>query len=649
MVATDQTEDELFISYARSDNRPIPDGHPHGWVTALKNFIVADHRQYSAAPLRVFFDTDKIGDRDDWRNGILGALRRSNVLLICLSPNYLASQPCRWEWDEFLTRQVHKLVGSEGHATVYFIDVPGSNEHENVQRLEQIMGSNFTDPRPWFPTGAAAMREEAVQARMAALGQGVWERIDRGSRALGVPGNLRAMTPYFIGRNRELAELHRLAGVGNVSEPGLLAITQLSQLPTADWLRIVATTRLDPRPLATAGQSLGEVLVDALDPDAALRLIEANLPGEHFSSTRAEAAAKEIVRELGGFTLAVQQVAVYLALTPDVSPEDYLSRLREEGLHSIDALVEDSSEGQIEHQQKRLRPVLDSMLAPLSRAARTLLGFAALMPPDRVPWPWLKELTIRTHPEFGGHKPGYPDPWLALRRQVEGLRFITPGGQAQVARIHRLVRAHLAATNTPGEKEAFRTATHDLVSVRYLAYDEERRRLIADVLHGGHPGAAEWYVAPLSEVQARAAELGTVKVRDNYDGSFRVGLVEGLLWEEACMDEFLMQEFSSENPASVMWSLRVDGIPSAEINASRNRLEALVEAHRVESRFAVFRGLFLYNLARYPASFGSWRSAWHYACEAADDFENLAEVMPDDPQIAGLLELARRRKWLYDD
>jgi hypothetical protein len=99
-VSNDQTEYELFISYARRDNRPIPATYPLGWVSALKDQIIADHRVYETSPLRIFFDTHEIRDMDDWRNRILGGLRRSKVLLICLSPDYFQSLPCKWEWDE---------------------------------------------------------------------------------------------------------------------------------------------------------------------------------------------------------------------------------------------------------------------------------------------------------------------------------------------------------------------------------------------------------------------------------------------------------------------------------------------------------------------------------------------------------------------
>jgi tetratricopeptide (TPR) repeat protein len=578
-MSHDQTEYELFISYARLDNRPIPESYPHGWVSALAEQIIADHEAYETAPLRIFFDTHEIRDMDDWRNRILGALRRSKVLLICLSPNYFRSGPCRWEWDEYQARQHQTLIGSDSHATVYFVEVPGTDERDNARRLEAILSTNFTDLRPWFPAGAAALQEEAVRQRMAALGQGVWERIERARRALAVPGNVRGMTPYFVGRNRELADLHRLVGVGkiglvtavhglggqgktelavayargyadayplglwslaaesqaellpligklgfeprfgytpteaekndteqlglgvlleldrraaaaranhpdrapaallildNVSEPGLLAPTQVSKLPTVDWLRLIATTRLDPRAIDPARKQLGAVEVDSLDPDNALRLLVDHLPAGRFSSAQDEADAREIVRELGGFTLAVEQAAVFLGLNPDVSPGAYLAHLRASGLPSTDDLVDESVQGQIEHQTKLLGPIIASMLAPLGGAGRTLLTFAALLPPERIPWPWLKELTVRDHPELAEET--LPNPWTRLRRQVQGLRLLTGSTEDQSARMHRLIAAHLRA-DADDERDAELR--------RYLAQR-------ADDVYQQHTAPADW-------------------------------------------------------------------------------------------------------------------------------------------------------------
>lgn len=128
-MSADQTEYDLFISYSRKDNRPIPDTFPHGWVTAIRDHIAQDHRSFSTAPLRIFFDVEEIRTADDWRLRIEGALRSSKLLLVCLSPNYFASEYCRWEWDAYVRRQVHQLMGSDSVATVYFVEAPGCSTH----------------------------------------------------------------------------------------------------------------------------------------------------------------------------------------------------------------------------------------------------------------------------------------------------------------------------------------------------------------------------------------------------------------------------------------------------------------------------------------------------------------------------------------
>jgi hypothetical protein len=98
------------------------------------------------------------------------------------------------------------------------------------------------------------------------------------------------------------------------------------------------------------------------------------------------AAAREIVRELGGFTIAVESVAIYLGLHPDIRPADYLTRLRTEGLPSVDDLPAAADvAAQMEHREKQLRLVLDQTLARLTPSERTALDYAALLPPDSIP------------------------------------------------------------------------------------------------------------------------------------------------------------------------------------------------------------------------------------------------------------------------
>ena len=115
-------------------------------------------------------------------------------------------------------------------------------------------------------------------------------------------------------------------------------------------------------------------------------------------------------------------------------------------------------------QSNQLGLILDSTLAMLSNPAITALQFAALLPPDSVPWPWLRGLTIARHPEIGELDDLGADPWLAIQRRLSGLRLLTSGDQPEIARIHRLVAAHVGhVSNVPesGTDEHVGSVLHD--------------------------------------------------------------------------------------------------------------------------------------------------------------------------------------------
>ena len=52
-MPSDHTRYEIFVSYARRDNEPAVPGTP-GWVTALRDHILADHRRFDTTQLRIF-------------------------------------------------------------------------------------------------------------------------------------------------------------------------------------------------------------------------------------------------------------------------------------------------------------------------------------------------------------------------------------------------------------------------------------------------------------------------------------------------------------------------------------------------------------------------------------------------------------------
>jgi len=68
----------------------------------------------------------------DWRQRIFQGLRESRLLLACLSPAYLKSEYCEWEFVEYLKYEIGHLHGFNGVAPIYFVEMPGLEEKKNA-------------------------------------------------------------------------------------------------------------------------------------------------------------------------------------------------------------------------------------------------------------------------------------------------------------------------------------------------------------------------------------------------------------------------------------------------------------------------------------------------------------------------------------
>jgi hypothetical protein len=98
----------------------------------------------------------------------------------------------------------------------------------------------------------------------------------------------------------------------NVDHSTLLDPAQLARLPREDWLRIVATTRLNPQTLGGNEDDLHFVSLDELSFHDAFDLIERHQPDRQIKGETERAATTEILQLLDGFTLAVETTAVWL-------------------------------------------------------------------------------------------------------------------------------------------------------------------------------------------------------------------------------------------------------------------------------------------------------------------------------------------------
>ena len=207
---TDALEYDVFISYARKDNLG-------GWVTALRDAVYDDFRDFTSEQFRIFFDESEIHGLSDWELRLRQGLRSSRVLLVCLSPNYFASPYCRWEWDEFARFQARRVGGGDAVAGVYFTDLGGDHAHDDIANWRrEVERVQFEKLQPWFDDGVAALRDAQVRDRLKALGAGVYRHLRQARLAKQAPGNLRRHNPGFVGRVTELRKLREQLSGGHV-------------------------------------------------------------------------------------------------------------------------------------------------------------------------------------------------------------------------------------------------------------------------------------------------------------------------------------------------------------------------------------------------------------------------------------------------
>ncbi len=247
----------------------------------------------------------------------------------------------------------------------------------------------------------------------------------------------------------------------NVDAVGLFSADEVAtHLKRAEWLEFIITTRLkaDAFGVAVASRSdLVSIEVDSLPQTDALELLRDFQPDGGFPPAQEE-AARELVQELGGYTLAVELAGAYLQ-QGCCTPRELLDELRHKGLTFVDSLAtEEAVEGAVMHKQKQVRLILETTLKMLRPAERCILEYAACLPPDKFVTRWLREVVAQEHAEL--QTDASPRDWYRCWDRLRGLRLLGPafGDQTPVPddpiarsrptvpglmKIHRLVAAHV--------------------------------------------------------------------------------------------------------------------------------------------------------------------------------------------------------------
>ncbi len=278
----------------------------------------------------------------------------------------------------------------------------------------------------------------------------------------------------------------------NVTEPGLLQAQHLDLLTSfGSQLHVLATTRL---PAGTGG-SVNWVALGELWPDEGMALLEKH---RGFADDGERQAAREIVRRLGGFALALELVGSFLATHDSAT---YLAVSDGLGLDDLDLFAEDGDvELRRHNHERRVQAVLGPTLADLEAPERRAIEYAAVLAPNQVALPWLRELVVAKFPDLAA--PGrLGDPWVALCRRLERLGLLHradgQGHQSRIMRIHRLVQDVIRQEATPEVWSQRQAAVESLFARRLDALEAVTRW-----------EAHRWEIEPLDALVRAWADAG---------------------------------------------------------------------------------------------------------------------------------------------
>jgi hypothetical protein len=290
--------------------------------------------------------------------------------------------------------------------------------------------------------------------------------------------------------------------IENVDDPALLTAQARERvLPRGNHIHVLVTTRVSPDDLPR----IRCLPLDALQTEDEMSLLQNFRPIAESPQDDEWKAALEIVRRLGGHTLAVEVVAVYLRENSAVTYRDFALSLEREGISLLEEEVGPEARGRLAwHAESCIARLLEPTLAALSPAELLAVEYAACLPPDNVPLPWLHDLLLAAFPDLG--RAGLVDPIARIFQRLERVRLIVPQvqrggasrefvashGDERLARMHRLVQDVVRKRVGEDGQLLHERAVHQ--------HADNRGRWVKS--HWGQPGLA-WELPPLRDLALR--------------------------------------------------------------------------------------------------------------------------------------------------
>jgi hypothetical protein len=137
-LSSDAYDHDIFISYAHVDDEPLP-GAGQGWVTTFTTCVKTKLAQKLGRndAYSLWMDYELRGGQPITPH-ILGRVRRSAMLLVVLSPGYVASDWCRRELETFAG-----FISEGQERRVFVVELDPLNEAERPPHLADLKRSRF--------------------------------------------------------------------------------------------------------------------------------------------------------------------------------------------------------------------------------------------------------------------------------------------------------------------------------------------------------------------------------------------------------------------------------------------------------------------------------------------------------------------------
>lgn len=177
---------QIFISYARDDDKPAPDlPETKGFVSFLREMLAYEFSKLGASRPKIWRDTNRIAQGDQFEAMIEEAIDESSILLVVLSQVWMAREFCQRELERFGERW--KTESPEGiRSRIVVVSKRHVDPDRRPSLLQHQQGFAFysmNDPEDvgfeleFYSRGR--IRDPRFETRMEELAAYLWRKAER--------------------------------------------------------------------------------------------------------------------------------------------------------------------------------------------------------------------------------------------------------------------------------------------------------------------------------------------------------------------------------------------------------------------------------------------------------------------------------------